>query len=171
MITKPKSDEYHEFYQTYVSLVQDQEDIVNFLLTQRDSLVDLYQGLDANKLSYAYAESKWTMMQVLRHIIDTERIMGYRALCMARNDQTFIPGFEENEYIEQADDSGNNLQDLITEFIQVRNSNISMIQNFNEGVLERKGTVNGAPWTPRSGVYIMGGHVEHHLGVIKERYL
>lgn len=171
MITKPEKEEYHEFYGTYVNLVIEEDDVVDFMKSQRETVVSFFESLSSGKLNYAYAEGKWTILELLRHMIDTERVLGYRTLCIARNDKTSLPGFEENDYVEYANDDNNNLQDLVTEFIQVRNSNISMIKNFAIDILERKGNVNGGPWTPRAGVFIIAGHVQHHLTVIKERYI
>lgn len=118
-----------------------------------------------------YAPGKWTIKEVLRHIIDTERIMAYRALRFARNDKTEIPGFDENFFNENADGEKMTFEDLHQEFVLNRKSNIILFRNFNEQVLERSGVCNGIEITVKALGFTMAGHQQHHFNVVKERYL
>ncbi|MCV9386196.1 DinB family protein [Reichenbachiella ulvae] len=170
-ISKPEEGEYGLFYQGYIDHVIDASDILELLKNQRDEWVDLYEKLDKEEWSYAYEEGKWTLKQMLRHVIDTERVFGYRAMCIARGEQTPLPGFEQDDYIAGADDEANSGQDLITEFIQVRNANMSMIQNFTEDQLKKIGKASGHATSCRAIVYILAGHMAHHMNIIKVRYL
>ncbi|UXP31341.1 DinB family protein [Reichenbachiella agarivorans] len=170
-IAKPNAAEYNAFYQGYVDEVIQEGDIMQYLKTQRDEVVRFYEGLSQDKIEYAYEEGKWTMKQMLRHLIDAERVFGYRAMAIARGDKTQLPGFSEDDYVVYADDTANTIQDLITEFIQVRNANMSMIQNLNAASLARVGSANGSDTSARAIVYIVAGHLAHHLMILKERYL
>ncbi|PIB35136.1 hypothetical protein BFP72_06870 [Reichenbachiella sp. 5M10] len=170
-IAKPEKSEYNEFYQGYVDYTFHESDILGYLKAQRDEVMSLYESLPEEKLDHAYAEGKWTVEQLLRHIIDTERVFGYRAMCIARGDRTDLPGFDENDYVDQSDDSRNTRQDMLTEFIQVRNANMSMILNFSKEMLATVGNSNESPTSVRAIVYILGGHLAHHLTILKERYL
>ncbi|MBU2912493.1 DinB family protein [Reichenbachiella agariperforans] len=169
-IAKPTNDEYGAFYQGYIDHVIEEVDILGTLKNQRDEWVKCYESLDEEKWNYAYAEGKWTMKQLLRHVIDTERVFGYRAMCISRGDQTPLPGFEQDDYIIGAEDDVNTSQDLLTEFIQVRNANMSMIQNLTKNQLQKTGTASGQKTSSRAIVYILAGHMSHHMNIIKNRY-
>lgn len=169
-ITAPNKNEYNEFYDTYVSKARI-HDLPRFLKIQLSAVTSMMEELPADKIDYAYAQGKWTVKQVLRHLIDTERVMGYRLMCVARAEQTNLPGFEQDDYMSCADDSAISWENLIGEFITLRHSNLAMIHNLNDTALNRQGKMSGYPVTARALVYILAGHVEHHIGILKDRYL
>lgn len=170
IISKPEAGEYGQFFQGYIDQVINESDIMQVLKIQRDEWVKLYEGLPKEKWFYAYADGKWTLKQMLRHVTDTERVFGYRAMCFARGDKTALPGFEQDDYISGADDSANSGQDLLTEFIQVRNANMSMIQNFTSDQLKNVGIASGFETSCRAMVFILAGHMVHHMKIIQQRY-
>ncbi len=123
------------------------------------------------KEEYRYAEGKWTVKEVLGHICDTERILGYRALCIARGEQKELPGFDENHYVSNGYFNKRSLYDLAHEFSIVRESNIALFKSFDENILDKKGTANKNIMSVRSILFMIAGHEKHHINVIKERYL
>ena len=157
------------YFERYISQVPDME-----LTTALDVYgMDLIES-EKNKLSLlgnqVYAPGKWTIADIMQHIIDTERIFAYRALRIARNDQTPLPGFDENEYADQAHANDRRLDDLIDEFITVRRSTIQLFNSFKTDVMQRQGIASGNPISVIGLGYTMVGHVIHHMEVIRERY-
>lgn len=170
MITKPTDAEYPDFYSGYIALVPD-GDVIKFLKKQKRMFIGLIDSIPEEQLLYRYEEAKWTIKQIVGHVIDTERIMAYRALVFSRGERQPIPGFNENEYVERASFNQKDIQDLIKEFAKLRESNLALIQNLNVDMMERKGNANDFFFSVRAIVYIIAGHVEHHINVIKRRYL
>ncbi|MFY0627345.1 MAG: DinB family protein [Reichenbachiella sp.] len=170
MISKPELSEYNSFYKGYINLVLD-KNILDYLKNQLSDMLDLFKGLPSDKIDYSYAERKWSIKQLFRHMIDAERVFAYRILALSRLDTTSLPGFDENEYADQSNDSKNTMDELIEEFEFLRKSNISMIDNLDPTVLTFVGTVNGSPTSCRALIYILAGHIAHHLNIIHERYL
>lgn len=170
MITKPTDAEYPDFYSGYIALVPD-GDVIKFLKKQKRMFTGLIDSIPEEQLLYRYAEGKWTIKQIVGHVIDTERIMAYRALVFSRGERQPIPGFNENEYVGRASFNQKDVQDLIQEFAKLRESNLALIQNLNGDMIERKGNANDFFFSVRAIVYIIAGHVEHHINVIKSKYL
>ena len=170
MILRPSDAEYPDFYSGYIALVPD-GDVVKFLKKQKRLFIGLIDAIPEDRLLYRYAEGKWTIKQIVGHVIDTERIMAYRALVFSRGERQAIPGFNENEYVERASFNKKDIQVLIREFGKLRESNLALIQNFNDDMMERKGNANDFFFSVRAIVYIIAGHVEHHINVIRNRYL
>lgn len=170
MILRPSDAEYPDFYSGYIALVPD-GDVVKFLKKQKRLFIGLIDAIPEDRLLYRYAEGKWTIKQIVGHVIDTERIMAYRALVFSRGERQAIPGFNENEYVERASFNKKDIQVLIREFDKLRESNLALIQNFNDDMMERKGNANDFFFSVRAIVYIIAGHVEHHINVIRNRYL
>ena len=117
-----------------------------------------------------YASGKWTLKEVLGHLIDDERIFAYRALCIARGDFRELPGFDENDYMVNAPYEHVELEDLLSEFRLARLSNIAMLRTLDETAWTRIGMANGVPVSVRALAFIMVGHTRHHMGVLRERY-
>ncbi len=168
-IPKPQTTEYDPFYQGYIDQVID-KDIVPYLKEQKTEIEQFLQSLPADKIEYAYGPDKWTIKQVVRHMIDAERVFAYRLMSIARGEKKNLPGFEEKDYVSNANDSGNKFEYLIGEFVSLRSSNILMIQNLPDHCLEYLGSANDCPASARALVFIMAGHAAHHINVIKERY-
>lgn len=169
MYQRPQANDYPLFYKGYIDTVGD--DVLAELDQQIDSFPQFLNGVSEEKACYAYAEGKWTIKEVLGHVIDTERIMSYRALRFARQDATALPGFDENDYVNQAHFADRTLQSLVDEFIVLRKSTMYLLKSFNELELNQSGISNERPITVRALVYILAGHVNHHQRILKERYL
>jgi uncharacterized damage-inducible protein DinB len=166
---RPQPDEYSAFYQTYIDKIDD--DVLSELQNQSESAVTFLKSIPAEKFNYAYAEGKWTIKEVLGHIIDTERIMTYRLLRFARNDAAPLPGFEENDYIQNAHFAFLDFNVLVEELQMLRKANMYLFNSLTEGELERRGLANNAVLSVRALLFILAGHLKHHLGVLRERYL
>lgn len=164
----PKPQEQSSWSRRYTDLVQ--EDALQVLTVQCSAFPTFIRSI-AHLESYSYAPGKWTIKQMLGHIIDTERIFSYRALCFARNEQQALPGFDENQYVNESDFSGRSLNSLLNEFEFLRKSNILLFKSLSEEKLDRVGISSGEPISVRTLVYLCAGHLIHHIGVIKERYL
>jgi uncharacterized damage-inducible protein DinB len=165
----PQADEYAPFCQTYIDTVSD--NVIAELEHQVNSFPAFLKGITTDKTTFAYAEGKWTLKELVGHVIDTERIMAYRTLRIARNDQTPLPGFEEKDYVEYAHFADRTMESLAQEFAAVRRANMYLINSFNEEEINRIGTSNGSPMSVRALIYILAGHVNHHRKIIEERYL
>jgi hypothetical protein len=158
------------YFDTYVNQVDDIDlnDALKQSLSDLDSLD--FEALD--KLAdYAYAEGKWTIKQVFQHIIDTERIMAYRALRFSRNDKTQLPGFDENLFADNANVKKRSLRSLILELKQVRKSSIAFFKSLDKKALKRTGIMFNSELSVLSVGFVIVGHQKHHLRVIKERYM
>jgi len=168
-IARPQAGEYFPFYETYISKV-DEGDVLGYLKTQCEAFCDALYALPADKGDYAYAEGKWTVKDVVGHMTDAERVFAYRALAIARGEQQPLPGFEQDDYVATGNFSGRTLASLTEEFRYARLSSLHLFNTFTEQDLVRQGTASGGPVTVRAIVYIVAGHVNHHLQVLKERY-
>jgi hypothetical protein len=125
----------------------------------------------AEKEAWAYAEGKWTIREVVGHLIDGERVFGYRALCIARGETQNLPGFEQDDYLRTSPYNHIELEDLLSELRLVRLSNIAMFRNLDEEAWNRVGIANNSEVTVRALAFIMAGHLRHHMNVLRERYL
>lgn len=167
---RPLASEFGRFYQGYI----DRATGDNALQVLEESYAPLQQFLaeiPTGKADYAYAPGKWTIKQMLQHIIDTERIFAYRALCISRGEQQALPGFEENDYAANATAAGRTLPDLIDELLLVRKSIIVLFRHLTEEDLTRVGISNKHPLTANAVAFITVGHGLHHKAVLEERYL
>jgi DinB family protein len=168
-MTRPLENEYAPFYQSYVAHVSE-DDILTAMRSQIDALDVLLDRVPPERETYAYAEGKWTIRQIIGHLIDGERVFGYRALCIARGETQNLPGFDENAYMPNAPYEHVELEDLLSEFRLVRLSNIAMLRTLDQAAWARMGTANDSPVSVRALVYIMVGHARHHMGVLRDRY-
>lgn len=166
----PQRDEYAAYYHTYVDNVP-AGDIIKSLKKQCDQLCKLLKDVSKKESLHRYLPGKWSIREILGHMIDTERVFAYRALRFARNDQNDLPGFDENDYVRQSNYNDIKLSDLVEEFCALRKSNTMMFKNFSDEITQRKGRANGNPFSVRAMAYIIVGHANHHLDIIKERYL
>lgn len=165
---RPLPDEFAPYYNRYISLIND--DIISRLAEQQQRFAAYIRNIPADKADYAYAEGKWTVRQVLGHIIDTERIMAYRALCVARRDTTPLPGFEQDDYVAVADVTQRSLASYADEFETVRAANMFLFRSLDKDTLLCRGTASGHPVSVRALLYIIAGHLEHHIALFEERY-
>jgi uncharacterized damage-inducible protein DinB len=170
MINKPANGEYHAFYQTYISKLE-KDNILEVLQDQAKEIPKLLRGISEEKSKYQYAEGKWSVAQLLHHIIDTERIFAYRAFAIARGDKASFPGMDQDDYNDAAFTENRSLESLIKEFEAVRASTLSFFETMDESVVANVGTVSDFPITVRGNVGIIAGHAAHHIDILKERYL
>ncbi|MFV5690225.1 DinB family protein [Flavobacterium sp. ZT3R25] len=162
--------EYSEFNATYIKAAGNVEMIEELEICLHD-FIRFVQNIPMDKFDYRYAEGKWTIKDIIQHIIDAERIFGYRALRISRNDKTQLPGFEENDYVDNTSANDRNIQDLLAELSAVRHSNLFLFKSFSEEQLKRIGTASNNEISVRAIGFILIGHQKHHQGVFQERYL
>lgn len=166
---RPQPDEYSAFQKAYIDKVSD--DPLQEIETQSITFPQFLRAIPEEKIDYAYAEGKWTLKEMLGHIIDTERILTYRLLRIARNDSTGLPGFEEDDYVKNSHFKDQDFGLMIEEFRTLRKANLFLYNSLNEEELQRKGLANGNPTSVRALLFIIAGHMQHHKLVIEERYL
>jgi len=162
--------EFAPFYQPYISLANE-ADLVEELEISVHEFIKFVQNIPMDKFDYRYAEGKWTIKDIIQHLIDSERVFAYRALRIARNDKTPLPGFEENSFANEANGNNRKLQEMLTELALVRQSTIMLFKNFSEEILLRTGTASDKPVSVRALGFIIIGHQKHHQKVFEERYL
>lgn len=163
--------EFGSYYQNYIEKASNYNSILEGLESTQNELLEFYNALPESKLTYQYEVGKWTPKDILLHLIDSERIFAYRALRIARNDKTSLPGFEENDYVPEAKANNRSLSDLLEEFNTVREATLSLFKSFSTEQLLRTGTASNNPISVRAIGYITIGHVLHHKRIIEERYL
>lgn len=169
-ITKPVTGEYPAPYAHYVEMANT-NDLLRALKNNKSKFVKFFNSIDPAIWIYRYAEGKWSVKEILLHMIDSERIFSYRALRFARNDKTELPGFNENLFAPNSNADKRTAKDLISEYEAVRNATISLFKTFEGEVAVRSGVTNGVKISVRSLGYAILGHELHHINVIKERYL
>ena len=162
--------EYAEYFFPYISVLGDVT-LIEELEISLHEFIRFVQNIPMDKFDYRYAEDKWTIKEIIQHVIDTERIFAYRALRISRNDQTPLPGFDENEYSNNTEANKRGLQDLLTELSAVRHSNIFLFKSFSEEQLQRTGIASNAGISVRAIGFIIIGHQKHHQKIFEERYL
>lgn len=170
-IPRPKSGEYPEYAAMYMDLVPKNTSVLEHMKSNFDHVKDFVYGLQKEKLLFRYAEDKWSIKEVLVHIVDDERIYANRSLAFARNDKTIFPGFEEKAYTLYSDADNRDLDNIFEEYEAVRRSTIALFNGFTEAMLMRKGTASGNQATVRAMAYHIAGHELHHMKLIQERYL
>lgn len=163
-------NEYSKFNATYIQALENVELFEELEISLHD-FIRFVQNIPLDKFDYSYAAGKWTIKEIIQHIIDTERIFAYRALRISRNDKTPLPGFEENSYVENTNAKARSIQDLLTEFSAVRHSNLLMFKSFSEEQMARIGIASENEISVRAIGFILLGHLKHHQNVFKERYL
>jgi hypothetical protein len=169
-IERPHADEHAPYYGKYISRVPD-GDLVSLLREQLMDTASLLRGVSPDRADFAYGPGKWTIKEVVGHMIDVERVMAYRALRFARNDRTELPGFDENTWAIAADFASRTLGDLVEEFQVVRSSTIHLAKHLSADALARRGKASGHEVSVRALFYIIAGHERHHAELLRERYL
>jgi hypothetical protein len=167
---RPEESEYDLYYRKYVALVPE-TDVLRSLEVQMDELSELVKDVPEDRGTFAYDEGKWTIKEVLSHLIDAERIFAYRAFRIARGDKTPIEGFEQDGYIENSHANRRSFPELIEEFALLREANLMFFRNLEDSDWLRTGTANSVDVSVRALAWIMAGHVRHHIGILSSRYL
>ncbi|MFI5124097.1 MAG: DinB family protein [Chitinophagales bacterium] len=159
------------FYKGYLDLVPDDGNLLMHLQDIFADTEELVNELPPEKLTYAYAEGKWTIKDILVHLCDAERVFIYRALCFSRGDETPLPGFDEQVFAKYARANERETEDILREFSRVRESSISFMESMNQEALERKGIASDNPLTVALLLNVVYGHHKHHINIIHERYM
>lgn len=170
LIQKPHPQDYPNFYASYIDLIKD-DSVIKVLENQSTAFQAFVKNLQAEKEDYRYAEGKWSVKEVIGHVLEVERIMTYRALAISRADQQSLPGMDENSYMVHSNYADQRLADLAEEFLHLRKANIYLFKSFSQEMLDRKGIANGNPITVAALIYIVAGHLDHHVRILRDRYL
>src|SRR5205085_2730034 len=169
-IPRPPADEFVRGYGPYIGLVKDVDDAPTMLDEQRDRLVARLKGLPAEKAAFRYAPRKWSVTEVVGHLSDAERVFAYRMMRIGRGDATPMVGFDENTYVPAGAFHRRPLADVVDEFVSVRDATTSLARGMPSEAWPRCGTANNYPFSTRALLYIVLGHVEHHLAILGEKY-
>ncbi len=168
-MSRPDLSRVPVFYHRYIQQVN--EDELNNAFAAQASVFDFLDKIPVEKRDYRYAEGKWTIKEMLQHMVDTERVFAYRALCIARKEAASLPGFDENEYADNSKAGKRDWNDLMEEFKAVRKSSEILFRSFDDEQLENTGIANNNPVYVLAIGFVLVGHVNHHMNVLKERYL
>jgi len=167
---RPAKGDYGEYYQKYVDLVKG-DDIFRILVEQNMDSQNVLNSFSESKGNYKYAEGKWTVKEVIGHMMDVERIFAYRALCIARGETNPLPGIDQDMYVSNGNFNKRQLFDLNYEYRLLRESNILLFGGFDKSVLQNKGTASGYEVTVLALMFMTVGHEKHHLNILMERYI
>ncbi len=167
---KPSPSLYPAYFKKYVDLVPD-EDLLTGFKNQLPVITNLLNSISEDKSTHAYDTGKWTLKELLQHMIDAERVFNYRALCIARKETVSLPGFDENDYAENSNANNRTWQSLVEEMLAVRKSTGYLYQSFTQDALDASGLSNNNQVTVNSLGFITLGHFYHHKNIIEERYL
>ena len=167
---KIDKSEYGDYYERYIKL-SNGTPLTDLFASNFREMRDFLDGLTEEDSQYRYEENKWSLKQVFGHLMDTERIFNYRALCLARGEQEALPGYDHDAYVQNADFNRYLLNNLKEQYESTRNFTLSLFSGFSDEELLRRGTINGHSFTVRATGYVIAGHELHHLNVINERYL
>ncbi|MEO5942878.1 MAG: DinB family protein [Ferruginibacter sp.] len=167
---KPLPGTYPEYFDRYISQVNE-DDAITALENQHQVVDSFFDAIPEAKEMYAYAEGKWTIKEVLQHIIDAERIFIFRALCFARQESQSLPGFDENSYAANSNANAREWQSLCEEIKAVRKTTIQLYESFTDDMLQFSGNANNKPTSANTMGFVIAGHLTHHIKIITERYL
>ena len=170
-LTPPNSEEYAEFYAGYVQRAASKGDVLAALSNQIDEIQSALGKLSDEQALFRDAPQEWSIKEVMGHLNDVERVFSYRLLRVSRNDATPLPGFEQNDYVREAEFDKHLIKDLIQEFEHLRRANILAIQNMSDESALRVGNASGYPVSARALIYMLVGHVDHHMESLREKYL
>lgn len=169
--TQLQPHEYAPYYTTFISTISDEYTLIEELEIALHRFIKFVQDIPMDKFDYRYAEGKWTIKDIIQHLIDCERVFSYRALRFARNDKTELPGFEEDNYASDANANKRSIMELLTELSAVRHSTIYLFKTFAEEQLLRIGIASENQMSVRALGFVIIGHQNHHQRIFEERYL
>ena len=167
---RPSPDSYPPYFNTYIKLVEE-TDLITALLNHGDEADSFFSKINESETLYRYAEGKWTIKEILQHVIDAERIFCYRALSFARREQVCLAGFDENQYAANSHANDIAWSSLLSDFKIVRKNSISLFNSFTNDDLDHTGKASDYSISVRALGYIIAGHCMHHMNIVKERYL
>ncbi len=166
---RPDKNDYDPFYENYIKLVEG-DDVNKILSAQSTETQDVLNSFPKSMGDYAYQPGKWTVKEVIGHLIDTERVMAYRAMCIARGEKQPLPGFNQDEYVKAGDFNNRELSDLVYEFRLLRESNMLLAKGLSSEALSKRGIANNKEVTVLALFFIIAGHEKHHMNVLLEKY-
>jgi len=167
-ITRPGSTEFASFYAGYIGKVPDSGPVA--LLSDQIAALDKLRSLPEEQGNHRYADGKWTVKEVIGHIADAERVFTYRLTRIARGDQTPLPGFDENAWAKTAPHGNRKMSSVVDELIAIRRSSLALIDSLDESSIGNTGVANNNPVSARAICWILAGHTQHHLDILKDRY-
>ncbi|MBU2996184.1 DinB family protein [Cellulophaga baltica] len=167
--TELQPEDYNAYYETYISKLNNVE-LVSSLHDDLTVFVDYVKKIPTDKWGYAYEVNKWSVAEVLLHIIDTERVFQYRALCFSRGDKSHFPGFDQDAYVIGSNAESRSKESILNEFIAVRNATITLFSSFSEQDLIKKGVASNSPMSVAAAGFVISGHLKHHFNILEERY-
>jgi hypothetical protein len=168
-VERPEPTEHIPYYERYIALVPE-GNILDHLEDQLADLRALVAAVPESEAGHRYASGKWTLREVLGHLVDTERVLAYRAFSIARGEIQPLNGYEPEEYAVEAEADRTRMADLYEEFENLRRGNIAMLRRLPAEAWKRVGTASGHPVSVRALAYIMAGHIPHHLRIVREQY-
>jgi len=163
-------NEYADFYKSYIQVLEDVE-LIEELEICLHEFIKFVQNIPMDKFDYRYEVGKWTIKEIIQHLIDSERVFSYRALRFSRNDKTPLPSFNENDYVDNSNGNDRNLQGLLTELAVVRQATLSLFNSFSQEQLTKIGIASNNEVSVRAIGFIIIGHQKHHQKIFTERYL
>ncbi len=169
-IPRPQTGEYSPYYDRYLAALPE-GDVFTLLERGVEKMAILLEELTEVQAAYRYAPDKWSVKDVVLHMMDVERVLSYRALRFSRNDATPLPGFEQDDYVHDGNAAERTLQDLLAEYRAVRAATLAQFRGMGNSMLARRGIANGAEMTVRAVPWVIAGHERHHVRILKERYL
>ena len=169
MLQRPGPDEFASFFQGYIDRVPG-GDVPQHLRAQGERTGALLGRVDEQKGMFRYAPGKWTVKRLVQHVVDGERLFGYRAMCIARGEQGSLPAFDENAYAEHDGSDSRSMASIAAEYASVRAATLTLFAGFDAAAWARRGTANGKAISVRALLWITAGHELHHLAVLRERY-
>lgn len=167
---RPLEKDYAPYYKSYIDNV-DGDIILDILNKQNQLTQNVLNSFSEHKGNYRYAPGKWTVKEVVGHMMDTERVFAYRALCIARGEKQPLPGFEQDDYVKEGNFNKRDLFDLNYDYRLLRESNLLLFKSFDDKMLTRRGTASGYEVTVNALLFMIAGHSFHHIEILKTRYL
>ena len=167
---RPSSGDYSSYYENYLKLIKG-DDILRILNEQNKSTQDILNSFSEHRGNYRYTDGKWTVKEVVGHLLDTERIFAYRALCIARGEKKSLPGFNQDDYVSEGNFNRRELFEITYEYRLLRESNLLLFRSFTPEMLKLKGFANESSVSVLAILFIIAGHEKHHMNVLKEKYM
>ena len=169
--TVPTAEEYASFYGDYIQRASRRDDLYAAFSHQIDEILNALDTLTDAQACYKPGPKEWSIKEVIGHVNDVERVFSYRLLRISRNDPTPLPGFEQEDFVRAAGFDNVSLHDLASEFEFLRRANILAVRHMSDEAVDRRGTASGATVSARALIYMMVGHVDHHMASLHEKYL
>jgi DinB superfamily len=169
-VERPAPAEHIPYYEKYISLVGAREDVLNLLAEQPGALQAFFQHVPEERGGYRYEPDKWSVREMVGHLVDVERVLGFRAYCFSRGEAQPLPGVDFESYAALGEHDRRTMAEMLQEFADLRRSHVAMFRALGEEASRRMGTADGNPFTPRALAYVLAGHVRYHTDLLRERY-